>query len=296
MHRLGPKPKPENNRNNSPRDYSKIGKNIRKGALKTLGWIAAPEIMATTLYNKKYGELHSYNPMPEFGIFFLTTALTIGATVGTNKIHDNLVNKDYTTKNATVEIKHDSESDNIFLDIASYGSPLAKLILMKTSKDITHIKTVDLDIIIENTNVIKFDKTSGYILNKEAYYNNDFLIKDKEEDIFEEHKWTRYHQKELTKINFEYEKLRQESAKIREEALNDGNIGKITALEKNLAKLQEDYEFKRSEIKKTQISVEKKLTNLVDQLNIEYFAYKNAPKDTAIPGRDYNLSDIKKQN
>jgi hypothetical protein len=120
------------------------------------------------------------------------------------------------------------------------------------------------------------------------YYINDFRIKEGANG-----KSKNYSPKEVKDIFQEYEKLKINNTKIREEALSKGKIDNVAKLEDKITKLQTDYEFKRLELKKAQIKIEKKLTETIDQLNTEYFTYKNAPADTAIIGRDYELKNIK---
>jgi hypothetical protein len=283
------------NKNTNTRrvNYSNIGKTVARGALKTLGWVTIPQLMATIKYSQEYGEF-DYNPFPEFGIFLGATAITMGATFGANKAYNQLCDKEYSIKDIKIEVKHDSKLKNDLGGIASYASPLTRLIMLECAKDITYIKTSSLIITTENTNIINFDKNNGFSINKNAYYNNDFILTkitkwgDKEAPI-------KYAPCEVKKISLAYDKLRQKSVKIRAKALSNGNIGSISSLKENMIKLQKDHEVKQVQLKKIQLEIDKNLTDIVNQLNTEYTNYKNEPLDTAIPVRDYNLSDMKNE-
>jgi hypothetical protein len=263
-------------------------KKIGNVALKTLGWTALPEVMMTVAYCKKYSDDNEWTPFPEIGVFFLSTAITIGATYGTNKLYESKVNKEYSTKNITIEVKYNASlKDNDNWGPIPYLSPLLGFTLMQTSKDITKIKTKNLTMEIENTNVINFDEINGFTLTKDAYYNNNFRIL---KNFNGDKKWVEYRQNENIEVSAKYEKLKQKIEKIKYSAIKSGNIGKIIALQDSMIKIETNYELKKIELKKTQLILDSKLTDVVNQLNTEYATYMNTPANIAIPKRDYTFT------
>jgi len=278
MRRLGPRPKPENDRNNLSRDYSQIGKKIGKGALKTLGWITVPQIMVAA----KADPDEEHDGIFEFLTFVGGTAIIAATLWGINKGYGEFVNKEYSDKNKTVsiEVTHHSARDHNFWYGASYVSPLARLALIGTADGVTNIKTKSINIEIENSDVILFDKNNGFSINKEAYYTNNFTLRDGADLGY-------YSPSEVTNVFNKYNSLKQKSSELREKALNNGNIGKVAELENRITQLQNDYELKEVKLKKAQMIAERESAEIVSQLNVEYFGYKNAPKDTALIGRDY---------
>jgi len=276
-------------------NYSEIGKTIAKGALKTAGWITSPGVMGIIEYCNTDDYDFAYNdssPFAEMGIFLAATAVTMGITFGTTIGYNKLANKEYSTKDIAIEVKHNPNLKHNFWGIASYASPLTTVIMLQYAEDITSIKTSSLEITVENTNIIMFDKEKGFSINKDAY-NSNFTVKKIAKGWGEENDFLTYSPSEVKRIENEYQKLKQKSAKIRENALNSGNIGKISSLKEDINKLKNDYEGKQVQLKKIKLELEKDLTDIINQLNTEYTTYKNEPLDTAIPGRDYNLSDIK---
>jgi hypothetical protein len=267
-------------------------KKIGKVALKTLGWVAVPEVMSVITYCQRdsYDEYDA--PLPEMGIFVLATAITVGATFGTNKLYDNFTNKRYSTKNITIEVKHNPslEEENEFFGNISYALPIVRVALMKNAKDITRIKTKNLTMEIENTNIITFDEAKGFSLNKEAYYNDNFRILKKKGNDFEDPKWIEYNQNENITVGVAYEKIKNKSDKIRDKAIRRGDIGQIIELQDSMIKIENDYEFKKIALKKTQLDLDAKLTDVINQLNTEYATYINTPASTAIPKRDYQFT------
>jgi hypothetical protein len=274
-------------------------KKIGNGALKTLGWLTFPGLIAARKsYNEKVasGE-YTNSEYDDFGDwtyeipkFLGITALSFVSVLGINMGYEKLANKEYSDMSHSINItvKPNSSQGHNFLYYASAICPPVKLALIGTSDDITSIG-IDwkLKMQMANKNLIQFDSNNGFSLNKEVYYNNNFKLK-------EDDKWVEYKQDKAQKINSEYKKLMKQSLKIKEKVIRNGNVGLITDLENKINKLQGDYEHQRAAIKQKQIEVEKELTEMIDRLNKEYFAYKNAPQDTAIPIRDYDLSNITK--
>jgi preprotein translocase subunit YajC len=264
---------------------TRLQKIVQKTAY-ALGYAISPALSKAIKYHGSESRKNYYNKSEnsdtlifvplEYPIFLLATAMTIGTTIGINAGYNALVKKEYSAKNITIEIKPDATIKTSFKDLVYYSSPLTKLVQVGLANKITNIKTYRLEIEVENSKIITFDKNSGFTLNKEACYNEDFRIKEGSE-------WVEYYPSKIKKINNEYERLKQKSLRIRDKAIESGNVGKISRLEDNITQL-----------KKTQDKLEKEISDVVSQLNIEYFSYKNAPKDTAIPGRDYDLSNITK--
>jgi hypothetical protein len=263
-------------------------KKIGKVALKTLGWLTFPGLEASIDCDHNDDSFDDLLPK-EVLIFLGVTALTAASVTGLTAGYEKIVNKTYSnmSHSINIKVKPNSSTEHNFWYYATSATPLVRLAMIGTSQDITSIKTNSLEAKLEGKNIITFDKEKGFLLNKEAYYNTNFQIK-------EYNIWIEYNQNDINQITSEYENLVKDGSKTREKAINSGNIGIVTELETKLNKLQNDYEFKRSKIKNTQIRVEKELSSMIDQLNKEYFAYKNTPATTAIPGRDYDLSNITK--
>jgi hypothetical protein len=255
-------------------------KKIGNVALKTLGWTALPEIMIARNKFFKGGA--------QIPVFLLSYILTTGVTSGIHAGYTALTAKKYSTKNIQIKIKQNIASETEFKDLLAYASPLTKLVQVGLANDITSIKTYSLEIEVENSNLITFTKSQGFALNTEACYNSNFKIKEGMD-------WVKYNPIEVKNIVFDYEKIRKKNERIRERAINTGNIGEISELEDKMAQLQNDYEYKKGQLKKTQNRLEKEVTDIVNRLNTEYLNYIKAPKNTAIPVRDYNLSDIKRE-
>jgi len=276
-------------------EISQYGKKIGKGALKTLGWLTIPGIIAARRDYKQKIENGKYDDDDDDWIYeaprFLgITALSFVSVLGINTGYEKLVNKEYSNMSHSINItiKPNSSQGHDFWYYASSISPLTKLVLIEASEDVTSIDiNYKLQMRMADANLIKFDSNNGFSLNKEVYYNSNFKLKEND-------KWVDYKQDGAKKINSEYKHLIKTSSNIREKVIKNGNVGLITDLENKINKLQGDYEHQRATIKQKQIEVEKVLTEMIEKLNTEYFAYKNIPATTAIPGRDYDLSNITK--
>jgi hypothetical protein len=254
---------------------------IGTGMLKTLGWTACPELMIA-----RYEESRGIKGV-KVPIFCITSLITMGITFGIHEGYTALTAKKYSTKNIQIEIKKNTTNEATFLDFIAYVSPLTKLIQVGVTNDLTKIKSYNLEVEMESSNLITYTKNQGFSLNKEACYTNDFRIKY-------ENEWIQYNLTEIKNITSDYEKIKSKREQIREKAIESGNIGEINKLEDKIIKLQSDYEFKRAQLKQTQNRLEKEMTDIVNKLNTEYLNYKNTPATTAIPGRDYDLSNITK--
>ena len=189
---------------------SKLEK-ITKESLKTLGWTTLPGVMSIIGYSKKYYD-KEICPIPEITVFLVTSAITMGTTFGINVAYDALAKKEYSTQSITIEVKPHTIIGSSVLDFASYASPLIRLAKVGLANDVTSIKTSYLEVEIENSELITFDKTRGFTLNKDSYYNNNFRIKNVADT------WIEYNPSEIITINNKYEKLKQKSEKITEEA------------------------------------------------------------------------------
>jgi len=268
------------------------GKKIKKIAIRALTWAAFPGLAAPTTYyniqsNKRPSQRKYYYIPLEFPIFIGATALTVTSLVGMTNLYENKVNKQYNNKshNISIQTKHNYTAPGFWNGI-SYASPIIRALTFETGENSTIIKTDSLEIKLYDADIITFDTNKGFILDKEKYYASKFKVKYGSS-------WLEYNQDETKKIAKEYEQIKKENVQIRKKILESGNIGLLTEAESKLSKLQNDYESTRGQIKQTQIKFEKEITQMLDQLNNEYFTYKNAPADTAIPGRDYELSNVK---
>jgi len=257
--------------------------------LEALAWTAVPQIMATIKVDPK----EKYPETAGVVTFIGVTALTVASVIYSTSIYDKIAHKTYSNQNKNIIVKIDDNKNIRAMGLyqVSCVSPLLRLALINAEENTTRIKNGYVDLEIKNPKIILFEKDNGFSINKENYYNSEIKINSGMSNSGHT-----YSPNEVKIVGNKYEHSKQNISKLKEKALNNGSISTVVELENDLNKLQNDYEFKRSELKNAQINVEKELTTIVDQLNIEYFAYKNAPKDTAIPGRDYNLSDIKKQN
>jgi hypothetical protein len=264
-------------------------KKIGKEVLNTLGWLTFPGLVAAIKYSKNNDDAE------EPTVFGATTLFTVLSLWGLNAGYGALFEKEYLNqnKNISITVEPNAAVKHNFKYYATYFSPVARIILIGTSDDKINIKTTSLEAEISNSKTITFDENKGFFLNKETYYTSDFklsnILRLVEDDSSE-----RYSPKEINKIFKEYENLKQQSEIIKEKALDTGHINKVAELENKLKELEHNYEFGRSRLKNAQIRMDTELTKIVDQLNTEYFAYKNTPMNTAIPGRDYDLSNITK--
>jgi len=267
---------------------------IAKGALNTLEYVAFPGLYPAKKfimsdYNQRVKKQVERRPddywrFPfEIPIFLVTTAISAGVLFGINEGYNKLANTKYSTKNIKIEVQPNATIADSTYNYVSYASPLLRLATVELAKDITSIKTYGLEIEVENSKIITFDKKTGFSLNKEACYTNDFRIK-------EGSKWIEYHPTEIKKINSDYEKANRKSERIREKAINSGNIGEVIELEDDIRKLRDNYEYQRAQLKGTQNRLEKEITDIVSQLNTEYLNYKNTHATTAIPEHNDNLT------
>jgi hypothetical protein len=261
--------------NNSKTTLQKIG----KGTLKTLELLTFPGLYAAKKYimsdfnqeTKRQVERHPdqyWRPAFEYPIFLVATAISAGVVLGINEGYNSLAKTKYSTKNIKIEIKPNTAITDSTYNYASYVSPLIRLVTVGLANDVTSIKKYGLEIEVENSKIITFDKTQGFTLNKEACYTNDFRVK-------EENKWVEYHPTKIKHINSDYEKTKKKSERIRNKAIDTGNIGEISELEDKMRELQGNYEYQRLQLKQTQTKLEQEVTDIVNQLNTEYLNYKN---------------------
>jgi hypothetical protein len=272
---------------------SKSNMKVIKDVAYVGGWIASPPIMAavSSIPDKHEEFITDGAAFVGAVAYGLTWGISSLLFWGGSSIYHNIEKKEYEITSQNISIRIDQNLSSKYLDERydalnrlSAMFPPIKILMIKNADDLTSISTNSMYVEVASDKVITFDKNKGYSANVNECYINDIYVLTN--TTSKTHSPSR-----LKNLINEY-LLRVNDTTGRRKALENGDLKKLDEMKSETEWLKKKCAERTIDMIATQNIAAKYVSEVVEQLNNDYFGHKVTVTNTALPGRDYDESRL----